>query len=283
MGHVPPLSVDSGGGHSNSPLFTSLPVEIRLQIYDEVFTGSKLTLVITPSRHSRDPVPLGGRRTIFESTGHHNFLLTCRVVYHEALSSYWSKTLVVCGTSERLANFLGLETGDLFHLTYVANRMSDFAKAHIKHLREVEPFKDPVYQDTHDLPFREFISLFPQLETCEIRSDYSSAMTSEMMEEDESCVVEAIDRTTYRHKRAGLCLSAGCNPPKRPFTPRVLGRKILFSRNSVSSIKTKHKSASSAYLGMVGSSLNAEKLTYYYTNRVLCEWLSLTTRFIPFD
>lgn len=262
VGQAPSTPVINGGGHIHSPLFKSLPVEIRLQVYEELSSGSKLSLVITPSHYSRDPVPLGGRRTIFESTGHHNFLLTCRVVYNEALSSYWSKTLVICGTYDRFADFLGeAEIGNLFHLTYVANRISDFAKAHIKHLREVEPCKPTAYKDTHNLSFREFISLFPQLETCGIRSAHLSAMKSETIEKDESCLAQAVDTTRYRHTRDGLCLSAGCNPPERLFAPKVLEKILLYARNYVSSINTGPKSASSAYLNMAGYSLNAENLT----------------------
>lgn len=69
-------------------LLTVLPFELRLQIYEDVFRGSRVRLVsITPG------IPLGKSLTLRPSH-HHQLLLVCRQIYNEALFPYWSSTVI---------------------------------------------------------------------------------------------------------------------------------------------------------------------------------------------
>lgn len=105
------------------PLFTKLPTEIRLRIYDAVFEGSRA------SYKRRIVMGYPGRpyHNILLPTDHCNFLLTCRKAYNEALQSYWSNT-ILCGDHE------GTEI--VFFLQSV---VPAFAKLHVRHIRGLWP------------------------------------------------------------------------------------------------------------------------------------------------
>ncbi|KAF3768079.1 hypothetical protein M406DRAFT_106881 [Cryphonectria parasitica EP155] len=106
-------------GHTNSPLFTQIPVDIRLRIYTYVFYGS--TLELRPDKHPEHyPLEL---REIFEAetrpnrnatdvmkrirrhpyweyakiltSFHYSLLLTCRAIYKEGLVTYWGETVLL--------------------------------------------------------------------------------------------------------------------------------------------------------------------------------------------
>lgn len=297
-----PLRVDGGGGHIRSPLFNKLPAEIRVQIYEEAFAGSKLRLILIPSVWSDDPVPSGGRRSIFRSTGHHNFLLTCRAVYDEALSNYWSKTLVFCGTYDNVADRLKIpQAGHTFHTTYVANRISDFAKGQIKHLRQVNPFKGVHYGDTRRLSFPNFLSLFPKLETCEIYSVINRNLKTKDIKDDAKCMIEITESMRKdidnEYRSAGFSFPGRSDPPTQAFAPKVLQKIILCTvvydtmptfavysrlRDPVSSKQAGLIGASNAYSGMAASSVKAEKLIQHHRYGRPGERPSWTTHFTLF-
>lgn len=71
-----------------SGLLTVLPLEIRLQIYRQVFHGSRVRLLTIPSRN-----PLSTELALRPSH-HHQLLLVCHQIYTEALSAYWSSTII---------------------------------------------------------------------------------------------------------------------------------------------------------------------------------------------
>lgn len=71
-----------------SRLLTVVPVEIRLQIYENVFHGSRVRL-----RSVHRPTPKT-KTLILRPSHHYQLLLASRQVYAEALSPYWSSTII---------------------------------------------------------------------------------------------------------------------------------------------------------------------------------------------
>ncbi|KAG6355240.1 hypothetical protein INS49_004321 [Diaporthe citri] len=102
---------------NDSPLFTKIPAELRLQIYNEIFEGSRTTY--------RQSLVMGHRtyRNILWPTDHRNFLLTCRQAYNEALETYWSKAILYG------------DHGDKELVFSLQSVVPGFAKLHIKHIR----------------------------------------------------------------------------------------------------------------------------------------------------
>lgn len=106
------------------PLFTKLPTEIRLRIYDEVFEGSRASykqrfVMGYPSRMHHN---------ILLPSDHHNFLFTCRKAYNEALQSYWSNTILYGDHEDDELVF------------FLQSVVPDFAKQHIRHIRGLSAF-----------------------------------------------------------------------------------------------------------------------------------------------
>lgn len=93
-------STNSAGGHLESPLFTRLPVELRLQIYQDVFHGSTAQSNYFPWHGpAADRCGWCHPKYMYQlrHSGHHRLLLTCHAVYKEATALYWSSTIINMG------------------------------------------------------------------------------------------------------------------------------------------------------------------------------------------
>lgn len=111
-----------------SSLFTALPAELRLQIYEQLFEGSTVSY---KKKHTAG----GGRahHSILLPSGHCNFLLACNQAYGEAIKIYWSRiTLYGDPEDKELTFFLG-------------NIVPDLAKPYIRHIRGL---------NSRELPYR---------------------------------------------------------------------------------------------------------------------------------
>lgn len=130
---------------SNSPLFTKLPPELRLKIYEEIFEGSKTT-------YKRSLVV--GQHTyhnIFSPSDHRNFLLTCLQAYNEALEMYWSKTILYG------------DRDDDEPIHFLQSVVPGIAKLHIKHIRDLRiSYLD---SDLRESPVRGCLEEFQSLQT----------------------------------------------------------------------------------------------------------------------
>lgn len=85
-------SMEEEGPDPRNPLvpslLTVLPIEIRLQIYEQVFHGSRVRVwPITPRT-------TWGKRLALRPSHHYQLLLVCRQIYTEARSTYWSSTVI---------------------------------------------------------------------------------------------------------------------------------------------------------------------------------------------
>lgn len=69
-------------------LLKVLPLELRLQIYEDVFRGSRVRLVSIIPRTPR------GKSLTLRPSHHHQLLLVCHQIYAEALNPYWSSTVI---------------------------------------------------------------------------------------------------------------------------------------------------------------------------------------------
>lgn len=126
-----------------SRLLTVLPVEIRLQIYEQVFHGSRVRL---RSIHRCTP----GRNThILRPSHHHQLLLVCRQVYAEALSPYWSSTIIDSGLHPPL---------EKANLAEILRTIPYFAQPLIREIR-CNGFREVPY-----LNLNQFVGLFARIE-----------------------------------------------------------------------------------------------------------------------
>lgn len=178
-------------GHLQSPLFKRIPTELRLDIYRHTFAGSETLLQIQPDtphshHHTGDFLasesiwlPSDSRRIVFTTRGRYlkyQLLLTCRQIYDEALATYWSETIVW--------NHGGYLSRGLFF-----ERIPDFAKLHIKHLRDVQTDVNPGAEalrgvaSSRQASFAEALDAFPRLQTCSIRDGAKGKMPSKAAEE----------------------------------------------------------------------------------------------------
>lgn len=148
-------------GHEASPLF-KLPGEIRNNIYRQVFSGGEMSLIIDPPVGVTVALPLGGRRSVFDSSrSFHQFILTCFAA-QEAIAIYWAETIVRNGCDGH------------FSRGYLINRIPAFAKAYIQHLRLVPSVINRKFRLLRGarircpLSFAESLHQFPKLRTCYI-------------------------------------------------------------------------------------------------------------------
>ncbi|KAG6357216.1 hypothetical protein INS49_015094 [Diaporthe citri] len=128
-----------------SRLLTVLPVETRLQIYKEVFRGSRVILL------SVNP-PYPWRKSFaLRPSHHHQLLLVCTQIYAEALSTYWSSTIV-----DSALNPL-FETVDF---SEVLRTIPTFARPVIREIR-CKGFRESV----PGLNLKQFVDRFARIET----------------------------------------------------------------------------------------------------------------------
>lgn len=98
-----------------SPLFTHIPVELRLMIYNLFFVGCRATVWLD-AKYGPPPVsrrirrrnrlvrlPKDGQCCYSHSRGGFSLLICCRLVYIEAFQSYWENTTL--SVSKRLFHY----------------------------------------------------------------------------------------------------------------------------------------------------------------------------------
>lgn len=186
---------DSPPGHLQSPLFKLIPTEVRLDIYRHTCAGSEIFLQLHPDWINSQiyayhrlpeplpgPLPVGGRRSAFCSSGRYlkhplwKLLLTCKQVLNEALDIYWSET-IVCNYDGHISRGLFFE------------RIPDFAKLHIRHLRGVHTGVNPGVKALRGIAFSrkasfaEALDAFPKLQSCSIRDKTLAVKPSKAVEE----------------------------------------------------------------------------------------------------
>ncbi|POS71090.1 hypothetical protein DHEL01_v210515 [Diaporthe helianthi] len=124
-----------------SPLFAVLPAELRLQIYEELFEGSRV--------HYKKKHTVGNRTqlSILLPSNHCNFLFTCEQAYDEALKTYWRKTTLYGDPDDdELTFFLGCI-------------VPDYAKPLIRHISGLNSGELP------DRPLAECLKDYRALQT----------------------------------------------------------------------------------------------------------------------
>ncbi|KAI7781852.1 hypothetical protein LA080_014342 [Diaporthe eres] len=128
-----------------SRLLTVLPVETRLQIYQDVFRGSRARLI------SINPRTPQGKAFALRPSHHHQLLLVCPQIYAEALSTYWSSTIIDSALNPPF------EFGDF---SEVLRAIPVFARPVIREIR-CKGFRESV----PGLNFRQFVDRFDKIET----------------------------------------------------------------------------------------------------------------------
>jgi hypothetical protein len=82
----------------NPPQLLELPLEIRLRIYEFVFASSKIYIQVVSSNAEERNLHIHG--------GDVGLLLTCRQIYHEARSEWYTANLWTVGFPPALGHFL---------------------------------------------------------------------------------------------------------------------------------------------------------------------------------
>lgn len=161
-----------------SPLFTTLPAEMRLKIYTFVFMGCQATVWFDaefvgeypPGREyfyerwqgrNRKKIARDGHCCFGHSGGGFGLLATCRMVYVEAFQTYWSET-ALRGTRHIRTWRRGCELQQVcFHLPAAI-------KANLGHLQNIKLPRlendTPSDDDTNSAP--SLLRQFPKLKTC---------------------------------------------------------------------------------------------------------------------
>ncbi|KAH8742605.1 hypothetical protein F5883DRAFT_530693 [Diaporthe sp. PMI_573] len=106
-----------------SPVFSVLPPELRLLIYEDVFEGSRAS-------YKRSHT-VGGRTqlSVLVPSNHYNFLLTCNQAYDEAIKTYWSKTTLYGDPEDHEMTF------------FLGSIVPNFAKLHVRHVRGLNNYE----------------------------------------------------------------------------------------------------------------------------------------------
>lgn len=139
---------EEGNAPSNtiiSRLLTVLPVETRLQIYEDVFRGSRARLI------SINPRTPQSKAFALRPSHHHQLLLVCPQIYAEALSTYWSSTIVDSALTPPF---------EFGNFSEVLRAIPVFARPLIREIR-CKGFRESV----PGLNFRQFVDRFDKIET----------------------------------------------------------------------------------------------------------------------
>ena len=134
----------AGPANGTTPMILRLPVVIRIKIYRHVFKGSKVTFDPSQRRDITKPVR-NGQCDAFVATKHFRILLACKQFYKEARAVFCEETQHSGGSP-----------------SFMADSISNFTKAHVKHLGGISLTKSKGEETANVL------SQFPKLETCEV-------------------------------------------------------------------------------------------------------------------
>ncbi|POS71091.1 hypothetical protein DHEL01_v210516 [Diaporthe helianthi] len=152
-------------------LLDSLPVELRLNIYKYSFEGSR----VQASLENADSLSHTSTNVLILHTSNHcNLLLTCRTIYHEALDTYWSETVLQLKSPPQV--FASLRAFDHVKLlidTYayrLCNALPEAVKTNIKHVRGmVLPASRSAWlKKNPNLTASAMLGMFKSLATCEM-------------------------------------------------------------------------------------------------------------------
>ncbi|CAJ2512569.1 Uu.00g055840.m01.CDS01 [Anthostomella pinea] len=148
-----------------TPTFLGIPVELRLRIYGYVFAGSRVTFTPARRRDTNKPVEKA-QSDAFTTEGHVDVLLTCKQCYSEGRTIFWEHARLRAGVDP-------WSDTNVMSIYYLSESISDFTKAHVKHLRVAilgnHPGEEP----------RIVLSQFLRLKTCEIFMDYRKTTKEE--------------------------------------------------------------------------------------------------------
>lgn len=127
-----------------SRLLTVLPAEIRLQIYELVFHGSRARLL---SIHQRTP---SSKTLALRPSHHYRLLLVCHQIYAESLSAYWSSTTIDSALNPPF---------EYCDFSEVLRTIPVFAQPFIREIR------CKGFQEIPSLNFKQFVDHFARIKT----------------------------------------------------------------------------------------------------------------------
>ncbi|KAJ0116035.1 hypothetical protein J7T55_004980 [Diaporthe amygdali] len=125
-------------------IFMGFPAEVRLQIFEKAFDGSRARIIAI------HPSPPTNKSLTLRPTHHYQLLLTCREIYNEARHSYWSSTTIESALNS------SFEAHDL---SQVLDTIPRFARPLIQEIQ------CKGFQQSPGLGYRQFLGHFTKLET----------------------------------------------------------------------------------------------------------------------
>lgn len=139
-------------GHTKSPLFTKLPLEVREVIYRWFFIGSRQKV----GRHTYQSDPSNRYTKSVRNSMPRNkqfaLVQACKAVYRESRHIYWSETAVKCAYMSMRANL---------------NAIPFYARPLIRVLEGVAPVDD--LASTGQMNLIQFLVHFPKLQYCQLQ------------------------------------------------------------------------------------------------------------------
>ncbi|KAG6355239.1 hypothetical protein INS49_004320 [Diaporthe citri] len=149
----------------------TLPVELRLDIYEHFFQGSKVHATLarnTDSSSTQSPA------VILRHSEHFKLLLTSRAIHDEALAAYWSTTVLKLECPPlRFGRPSGFRPAKL-KLDKYAHRLyaslPEVVKDNVKHIRGMvlPSLKSGFVQENPSLTASALLGTFKKLATCEM-------------------------------------------------------------------------------------------------------------------
>lgn len=152
-------------------LLDSLPVELRLSIYEFFFKGSQVHAKLAENaEHSSTQ----SRAVVLRDSGHFNLLLSCRTIYNEALANYWSTTVLKLFCPPMSLWNLSAFRASKFRLDTDSHRLCtslpEAIKANVRHVRGMvlPALSSRFIEENPLLTASALLGTFQKLATCEM-------------------------------------------------------------------------------------------------------------------
>lgn len=152
-------------------LLDTLPVELRLNIYEFVFQGSKVHAALTEQAESSSTQ---SPAVSLRHSEHFKLLLSCRTIYNEALAIYWSNTALKLECPplkfRRPSEFRPAKFKLDEYAYHLCTSLPEEAKANVRHIRGMvlPALKSAFVQENPHFTASALLSTFKKLATCEM-------------------------------------------------------------------------------------------------------------------
>lgn len=149
----------------------SLPVELRLNIYEFFFKGSQVCATLAENAEYSS---IQSPAVVLRHSKHLNLLLSCRTIYNEAMATYWSTTVLKLKSPPMIFSRPSEFRPVKFKLDTYAHRLCislpEAVKANVRHVRGMvlPALKGGFVEENPSLTASALLGTFKKLATCEM-------------------------------------------------------------------------------------------------------------------